>query len=180
MYTHAHLHAHAHFLKHGLMTSVGTFYFSRLCEILPKFPSPFSDRWWSICVSYILSRVCQTGQPAVLHSKTFSIGHYMQTVEPNSFIPAMRIGTIDFYCFIPPSLTLTLAEGNKVSAKQTLFASFSPTLFIWSGLNLKLWCSNSNWTSWDYLLVTFIETRGITAVLLPASKNFNIGVHWEV
>ena len=41
----------------------------------------------------------------------------------------MLIGTIDFFHFIPVSLTLALARGHKVSAKQNLSDSFSCTLF---------------------------------------------------
>ena len=62
--------------------------------------------------------------------QTFNIGHYMQTVQPIFFIPAMLIGTFDHYKFILLSLTLTLPRGHKVSTKQNLLASFSPTLFI--------------------------------------------------
>ena len=45
------------------------------------------------------------------------------------FILAMHIGTIDFYHFIPLSLTLTLPEGHKVSVEQNFLASNSGTLF---------------------------------------------------
>ena len=38
--------------------------------------------------------------------------------QPNDFQPAMIIGTIDLYYFIPLSLTLTLARGHKISAKH--------------------------------------------------------------
>ena len=41
----------------------------------------------------------------------------------------MLIGNIDFYHFIPLSLTLTLLGGHKVSAKQNLLAAFSGCLF---------------------------------------------------
>ena len=41
----------------------------------------------------------------------------MQTFQPIFVVPAMFVGTIDFYHFIPLSLTLTLAGGHKVSAK---------------------------------------------------------------
>ena len=37
----------------------------------------------------------------------------------------MLIGTMNFYNYIPLSLTLTLAGGHKVSAKQILLATFS-------------------------------------------------------
>ena len=48
----------------------------------------------------------------------------MQTVHPDFVIPAMLIGTFDFYYFIPLSLTLTLYEGRKVSTKQNLFIGY--------------------------------------------------------
>ena len=42
-------------------------------------------------------------------------------------------GTIDFCHFIPLSLTLTLPGPHKVSIKQNVVASFSLSLFNWSG-----------------------------------------------
>ena len=59
-----------------------------------------------------------------------NIGHNPQSTQPIFFIPAMLIGSTDFYHFIPLVVTLTLAGGLKVSAKQNLLASFSQTLFI--------------------------------------------------
>ena len=88
--------------------------------------------------SQCLSGVCAS----VLHGK--NIGHYGQTCQPNSFIPAMFVGTIDSCHFISLSMTLTLAGGHKVSTKQNLFASFSGTLLNWMGWNLRRW-SNSSW-----------------------------------
>ena len=78
------------------------------------------------------------GQPSILYGKNFNVVHYMQTVRPNVFIPAVCIGTIDFNRFIPLSLTLTSpgggvgggGGGHKISVKQDLFASLSPTFFI--------------------------------------------------
>ena len=78
---------------------------------------------------YVLSRVRQAGRPPVLRGKTFNIGHYTQTFQLKFFIPAMLIDSIDFYNLIPLSMTLTVPGGHKVSAKQDLFASFSPTIF---------------------------------------------------
>ena len=50
---------------------------------------------------------CLSGRPdswpPILHGKNFNIGYYMQKFQPNIFIPAMLIGTIDFYYFIPLS-----------------------------------------------------------------------------
>ena len=68
--------------------------------------------------------------PPVLYGKNFNVGQYMQTFQPTFFIPALLIGTIGFYHFIPLSLTLTLPGGHKVSTKQNLLASFSHTFFI--------------------------------------------------
>ena len=68
----------------------------------------------------------------------------MQTVRSNVFILLTLIGTIDFYHFVMLSLTLTLSGDHKVSTKQHLLASFSGTLFIWSGWNLMWWWSSSH------------------------------------
>ena len=74
--------------------------------------------------------LCLCGWPAVLRGKSFSVGQYRQAVQPNFFLPAMLIGTIDFKHFVLLSLTLTLPGGLKVSAMQNLLASFSHTLLI--------------------------------------------------
>ena len=51
--------------------------------------------------------------------KNFNVEHCTQPFPPNLFVPAMVVGTIDLYHFIPVSRTLTLPGGNKVSIKQT-------------------------------------------------------------
>ena len=91
----------------------------------------------------------------------------------------MLIVPINFYDCIPLLLTLTLPGAKKVSTKQNLLASFSRILLIWSGWNLVWRWSNSSWTSWDYFWVRFVERREI-AVVLTASNNFNVGIHWNV
>ena len=48
---------------------------------------------------------------------------------PGLFIPAMLIGTINFYHFIPLSLTLPFAGDHKVSTKQNLLASIFSHIF---------------------------------------------------
>ena len=53
-----------------------------------------------------------------------------ETVQSNFSIPAMLIGTIDFYHFMSLSLALALPGGHKLSAKQNLLVSCSPPLFI--------------------------------------------------
>ena len=119
------------------------------------------------------------GWSAISCSKTFSTGHYTQTVQPNCVIPAMLIGTTDFYHFIPLSLTLTLPGDYKISAKQSLLASFFHTFCIWSGWNLMWWWSSSSWASCDFWL-RFTETRGITAVFADYIKSCTVGIHADV
>ena len=75
-----------------------------------------------ICV---MTRVRLAGQLG----KNLSIGHCLQTEQPNFFIPAVLIDTINLYDFIPLSLTLTLPGDHKVRTKQNLLTSFSPILF---------------------------------------------------
>ena len=69
-----------------------------------------------------------TGQPerqtAVLPSGNFNFGHCVQSFQPNFFIHAMPIGTIDFCCLIALSPALTLAGDYLVSAKQTSWLHF--------------------------------------------------------
>ena len=77
---------------------------------------------------YVMSSVrparWPTSRTAFLRGKTL--------VQAIFFVRVMligAIGTIDFYHFVPLSLTLTLAGGHKVSTKQNLLASFSRMLF---------------------------------------------------
>ena len=51
-----------------------------------------------------------------------NIGHYLEIFQQNFVILAIIIGIIDFYHFIPLSVTLVLAEGHKVGTKQDLLA----------------------------------------------------------
>ena len=60
----------------------------------------------------------------------------MQTFQPNLFIPATLIGTVDFYHFTALSLTLSFAGVYKLCANQNLLASLCHTLFNWSGCNV--------------------------------------------
>ena len=115
-----------------------------------------------------------------LCGKNFNIWHYAQTFQPNFSIPAMLIGTIDFYHFIWLA-DLDLACGHKVCAKQNLLVSLSCTHFDCSGWNF-IWCwRNSSWMSRYYLWVKFKKTREISAVLLIMSKKlFNVGMHLEL
>ena len=53
--------------------------------------------------------------------------------------PARLIGTIDFYHFIPLSLTLTLPGGHKVSAKQNLLASMCTFYYLLTYAHRSQW-----------------------------------------
>ena len=72
-----------------------------------------------ICV---MSRVCLAGWPSFV-AKTLTLD---RSFQPTFLILAMLIDTINFYHFIPLSLTLTLLWGHKVSAKQNLLGYFLP------------------------------------------------------
>ena len=100
-----------------------------------------------ICMSsvwiYIISCICVaghclSGQLSFMHGKNFNIGQYSQSFQPMFFIPAMLIGTIDFYHFIPLSVTLIMAEVHKVSSKQDLLALFTHTFFQQNGMKFGM------------------------------------------
>ena len=133
---------------------------------MTSFGNIMVDTFWSIWVTWVYVLIIRL---AILSGRNFNIGHYTQTFQPNFFIPAMLIGTTDFYHIILLSVTLTLAWGCKVSTKQNLLASFSRTLCNWSGWNL-VWCwSSSSWKPWCYYFwLRFTETRERMVVLLIA------------
>ena len=78
----------------------------------------------SIIWIYVVS--CVSGQLAV-HGRNLYIGHYMQTVQPKLFIPAMLIATIDIYHFIWLLLILTLLGVTRSAQSKTYWLHF---LFI--------------------------------------------------
>ena len=70
-----------------------------------------------------------------------------------------------------------MGGGHKVSTKQNLLASFSYTLFNWSGWNLTLCWSSVSQTCWFYFWVRLSETRDKVADLLTTSPKINISMH---
>ena len=68
-------------------------------------------------------------QTICLVAGTLNIGHFTQTLQPIFFYTAMLKFTVNFYHFIPLSLTLASAEGHKVNTKQNLLASSSHIVF---------------------------------------------------
>ena len=71
--------------------------------------------------------------------KNFNVWHCMQTFQPVfSYLPCLY----RHHWFLPFYTTVTaldLGWAHKVSAKQNLLASFSPTLCNWSEWNW-IWC----------------------------------------
>ena len=71
---------------------------------------------------YLMSRVHKAGLP---------VGQPSCVAKPLIMdITCKLLSQIFSYHFVPFLMTLTLPVGHEVSAKQTLLASFSPTLFI--------------------------------------------------
>ena len=68
----------------------------------------------------MMSHVCSS----VLHGKNLSVRNYMQNIQPDWSIPAMLIGTIDFYLFIPFSLSLTLSGITRSAQSKTYWLHF--------------------------------------------------------
>ena len=71
---------------------------------------------------------CSSVLSFILRGKKFTPGHCAQTFQPNSFIPTMLIGAIDFSHLIPLSVTLTwLGRGggsqgqHKVETVDVIF-----------------------------------------------------------
>ena len=94
-----------------------------------------------ISLMELSSSVC----PSVGCSKSFKIGHYIEMFQPNLFIPAILISTIDRNHLIPLSMSLTMDEGHKVSGEQNLSRSVSHTVLnlserklTWSEKQIKL------------------------------------------
>ena len=57
--------------------------------------------------------------PFIWHCKVFRFRHYVQTLQPDSFIVAMLIGAVDCYYFIPVT-DLDLAWGLQGQQKTKL------------------------------------------------------------
>ena len=72
-----------------------------------------------VILMYVTSCVCPVGPPAGRPSyiaKNFNAGHNTQTVQPNFFVPAMVIDTINLYHFMP----LSLLQGHICMRNQQL------------------------------------------------------------
>ena len=89
----------------------------------------------SIIWIYVMSCVHPSSWPAVLQSKKFHIGYYMQIVQPNFHTchAYRHHWLLPFYTVFTD---LDFTRGHKLST--------------WSGWNLMWWWSTSIWTSWEY------------------------------
>ena len=74
-------------------------------------------------------------------AKNFSIGHYMHAFLPRCHVPGMLIGATDFYHFIPPSVTLTLAGGSQGQLKAKAVGFIFSYTFQLNGMK---WCWNNS------------------------------------
>ena len=87
---------------------------SRLYNIVEIYHSGRKPLIWTCLVSSVCSSGMVGGQAvsclSLLREENFSVRHYMHTVRLNFVIPAMLIGTIDIYYFVPLSLTLTFSD----------------------------------------------------------------------
>ena len=113
---------------------------------LKKSSKPLNCSSMFACL-YVYLFVCFLSIWVSYHAIDFNIGHYTQTFQPIFSIAAMLIGTIDFYHFIPLSLTFTIAglQGQR-KAKSLSFTLLHTFQLI--RMNL-IWCwRNLNWTSW--------------------------------
>ena len=148
--------------------------------------------FYKLCLSQ-----CLAGWSDIMCGNNLNVGHVTQAFHPNIFSYfRMLVGTIDFYYFVPFSMTLALSGGHKVSTKQRISSIFSPTfelikveldavlkLFKKNILILQNWMlswSYSSRTSWYYFWVRFNEKRETAAVLLTASENWNVGIHSDI
>ena len=127
-----------------------------------------------------MSLVCLTGWLAFLYNKHLNVGYYSQTFQQIIFIPAMHIGTIDFYHFLPLSLTLTLSGISGSVQSKTSWLHVLPHFWtdqdeMWSGLEANQVQHLDTMFQWDVL-----KHGEINAVLLSTSKNSDDGMDSNV
>ena len=112
----------------------------------------------TIVMVYVMSGgVRPASRLAFLPGKNFNIGHYMPIFQPNFFIPAILTSAINFYHFIPLSLSLF-----KVSTRQNFLASYSPTKFDLLPLSCTfLYQCGLPWPSFKVTVVWEIRKFGV-------------------
>ena len=67
----------------------------------------------------LCDRLYLSGRLAIMCGKNFNVGHDMQTVQSNFFMPTMLIGAFDFYHIILLSLTLPLPGVIRSAQSKT-------------------------------------------------------------
>ena len=97
--------------------------------------------------------------------------------EPNFFILAMIIGSIDFHHFMSFSVTLTLAVVRSV--ENEIFWLHFLSHFQLNGTKFVVVLKQFKLNILRLLSQT-MDSREITAVLLATSKTFNVGMHLDI
>ena len=109
--------------------------------------------FYKLCLSQ-----CLAGWSDIMCGNNLNVGHVTQAFHPNIFSYfRMLVGTIDFYYFVPFSMTLALSGGHKVSTKHSVLAPFFHPLLNWSRLNWMLSWSYSSRISWYYRIGCCLE-----------------------
>ena len=81
---------------------------------------------------------------------------------------------------LPLSTDLDLAWGSQGQCKAKPIGFIFSHTFQLIKMKFDVVMKQFKQTSWDYILVSFIEIREITAVLLTVSKSFNTGMQSDV
>ena len=84
---------------------------------------------------------CLSICPPVLCGKNFTL-HLPCKLLSQTFMPTMLVGTIDFYHFIPLSITLTLTGGHRLAQSKIFWLHFL-MLFNWMLWSFEWWWSNN-------------------------------------
>ena len=81
---------------------------------IERYSSIFIILMYNIGVCVMSLSCWVAGHLAVRHACKINIGHPLQTVQTDSFISAILVGTMNLYSFMP------FSGGQRVSRKQTL------------------------------------------------------------
>ena len=90
------------------------------------------EQFLSTCEKHadLFNQLCLARRPAIvllsiLCVKCFDTKHYFQTFQPNSFIPVMPVGPIDFYHFVSLSVTSALGGSHNFDTAKPVCFAFS-------------------------------------------------------
>ena len=122
-------------------------------------------------------RSCCSVRGSVRHTgQTFHVGYSSQIFQPNSFIPAMLVCTIDFYLSITLcDLDLGCWSHDQNKVKPVDF--FLSHTFRLNGIKFTVLVKQFRLNIPRFFLVSLLESKEITTVLLTRSKHSNVGMH---